>query len=580
METETIEPTEDFKVIDASDLNSRNENKKVKMKGMVYTISDIFNEIYADVYRCSNCGEEFKTLHNQNIRRCELCNCQDGLSKKKELQRDFIEMELEEMPDEVTGQPGKIKVKIYNPLIYTEDVKHLEPGEIITIKGLIKKDKIKTRNSREINEFFFLLEEIELENKRDVNEDISTEDVEKIQEIAKDNPLEKLANSLAPNIYDMIEIKKSVILQMVRGMENSETIRPRIHMLLLGEPGLAKSQISKQAHKILKRSIYGSGENMSKAGLVASMLKDEIRGGWVARAGIISRANKTILILDEFDKLSKEDMAGLHSPMESGESSVTKAGTHLTLKADCSVLASCNPKNGIFLDMSGYESVASQVNIPIPILNRFDLIFMIRDIVEENKDRKVVRSMIKSEAKRDIDIDLFRKYVTFASNIEPKIPDEIGQAIEEIYIKIRKVSKTSNETKVNPRLFRSLVSLSVACAKIRLSNEVSLEDLKEAEHLMMASFKSLGFGGSLNSIDMASLYSNTSTKKLQVESKIRELIKIKVVEHNKNNTKADWEYLKVEILDLGYAEKEIDKVFNILKKEGTLRGEDYKLIWS
>jgi replicative DNA helicase Mcm len=576
----TRETKEEVKSIASYDMNSNSEGKKVKIRGMVYRVADIFNEVYADVYNCSNCHEEFKVSHNQKINRCELCFSGDGLIKKKELHRDFIEMEIEEMPEEITKQPGRVKIKIYNPLVYTTEVKQLQPGEVITVTGMVKKDKIKVKNSREIFEYYLVMEGLELENKKGAAGELTEEDINKIAEISKNNPLEKLAKSLAPGIYDMEAIKKSIVLQMVRGPEDNEELRPRIHILMVGEAGVAKSQLANQSHKKMPRSIYGSGDNMSKAGLSSSMEKEEMTGRWLARAGILCRANKSVVVIDEFDKLSKDDMAGLHTPMEKGESLVSKAGVHLSLKADCSILACCNPKNGSFLDLSGYESIASQVNIPIPILNRFDLIFMLRDIVNEDRDKQIIKAMFKKGALPEVDVDLFKKYIHFASQINPEIPEEVQETIEEIYTKLRKSSLVSKETKVNPRIPRSIASLAVACAKVRLSNEVSLDDVHVAENIMMESFKSLGFGNGMSGIDMASLYSNTTTKKLQIDSKVRDLIKNKIIEYKDKGKRADWDEIKQDILELGYAEKELDKVFFTLKKEGTLRGEDYKLIWN
>ena len=569
---EIIEP-EEINDITSFKMNSRTEGKKVSLRGMLFRKSEIYNEIYADRYYCRQCDNEFDVEHNKSTRRCSACGSSD-IIKRKELERDFIEFEIEEIPEEITTQPGRIKVKAYPPLVFLQEIEEMSPGEIIKIIARVSKDKLKIKNGSEIFEYFLLLDSIETSRKKDMVEDITDEEMQQIITISKDKPLDKLVNSLAPNIHDMEDVKKSIVLQMVRGPEGKDTVRSNINIILVGEPGLAKSQIANQASKRVYRSIFGSGESMTRAGFLVSMEKEEMTGRWSVRAGILSRANRSLVVIDEFDKLNKEDMNGLHTVMEKGEAIVTKAGVHLSLKADTSILACCNPKNGVFLDISGYEAVANQVNIPIAILNRFDLIFFLRDIVNSEKDRKIIKAMFSNNIEPEIPINLFKKYIYFASKLNPTISEEMVTIMQDIYEKLRGVSGESKETKINSRIIRAVGSLATANAKIRLSNEVSLEDINVAESLLMSSFESMGFGRNLNGMDKASLYTKTSTKKMHLIDQIKKITKDEIFSGNRNE-----ELIIKKLKDNKIDEGQVDKIWNQLKRDGTIIGRHDNLSW-
>jgi replicative DNA helicase Mcm len=563
----------EIKDITSFKMNSRSEGKMFSLKGMLFRKSDIYNEIYADKYYCQECDNEFEVEHNKPTRRCSSCNS-TSILKRAELERDFIEFEVEEIPEEITTQPGRIKVKAYAPLVFSQEIEEMSPGEIIKITARVSKDKLKIKNGSEIFEYFLLLDTIETSKRKDMIDEITEEEMKQIIEISKNNPLDKLSKSLAPNIHDMEDIKKSLVLQMARGPQGVETLRSNINILLIGEPGLAKSQIANQASKRVYRSIFGSGESMTRAGFLVSMEKEEISGRWSVRAGILSRANRSLVVIDEFDKLNKEDMNGLHTVMEKGEAIVTKAGTHLTLKADTSILACCNPKNGVFLDISGYEAVANQVNIPIPILNRFDLIFFLRDIVDSEKDRKIIRAMFSKNIEPEIPINLFKKYVYFASKLNPTVSGEIITTLEDIYAKLRKVSGESKETQVNSRIIRAVGGMAVANAKIRLASEVTMEDINVAEGLLMSSFESMGFGRNLTGLDKASLYTKTSTKKMELIDEVKKLVKQEIFSGNRNEDNL----IKI-LKESKFDTKQVLNIWEQLKKDGTIFGRHDNLGW-
>jgi replicative DNA helicase Mcm len=249
------------------------------------------------------------------------------------------------------------------------------------------------------------------------------------------------------------------------------------------------------------------------------------------------------------------------------------------MNANGCILACCNPKNGVFLDMSGYESVGKQVNIPEPILSRFDLIFMLRDKINKETDTNVIRAVLGKKREQEIDTELFKKYISVASKLEPKMSEEVMNNIEEIYLGMRAKNSKAKETRITPRIATGLIRLAIASAKLRLSKEVELEDLNIAEQLIMDSHESMGFGRSLDSFDQASISSGVTRKKIDLRIRVKSLIEKEIKNNEKNNLRSSWKEIKPKILEFGFDAIEVEKSYQMLKEEGTLMGEDYRLKW-
>jgi DNA replicative helicase MCM subunit Mcm2 (Cdc46/Mcm family) len=289
---ESIEPLS----ILIANLNNKYLGQKVKMKVMVSKTGFIAKEAYAKEVFCSKCAE------NEEIGYCESEYCPHCTKKRilvKEFSRDFKEIEVEEILAVLDRQPERKKVKIIGKLLNTKKVEFLSPGTIIELVATLCEEKVKNKLDRAIFDYYLLADEITISDLDEEEEILTNEDIEKIKEIAKDKPIEKLRDSLAPNIYDYDKIKTSLLLQMVRGPENMQNTRPMIHILLCGPASCAKSKLAEACHSKTPRSIYGSGENMSKAGIISSMEKDELSGRWGVRAGMLCRASKSLAIIDE-----------------------------------------------------------------------------------------------------------------------------------------------------------------------------------------------------------------------------------------------------------------------------------------
>jgi replicative DNA helicase Mcm len=287
-------------------------------------------------------------------------------------------------------------------------------------------------------------------------------------------------------------------------------IRDSIHILMIGDPGTAKSQILKYVNRLAPKSLYVSGKSATGGGLTAIAEKDEFgEGGWVLKAGALVLASGGLACIDEFDKMSEEDRSAIHEALEQQTVSVAKAGIIATFRSDSAVLAAANPKYSRY---DPYKPPAEQFNIPASLISRFDLIFPIKDVMDETKDKELASHILKAHkfsqataAKREkevkeleekllpsIDQDLLKKYFAYARrNCHPILTDEAINRIQNYYVDLRKRS-SGGSVPLTPRQLEGLVRLAEASAKVRLSKNVDMEDAERAIRLVEFVLREIG----------------------------------------------------------------------------------------
>lgn len=555
--------------------------KKISITGMVSKSSEIFNEKYKTIYECTSCSNIVSIKENYLPKQCFKCNSKNNFNKIEECFRDFKEIEIEEKLDNLERQPEVIKVRIFGDLLKKNEIKNIQIGQLINLIGIVDKEKIKIKNNKDIYCYYLIASVIEIQEYTTKVTDITSEDLEKIKEISKNNPLDLLSNSLAPNVFGYNSIKKAIVLQSVRGPENLENVRPRIHILLVSDPAQAKSVLAWNTYEKTPKAMFGSGDNMSAAGLTTSTERDEISGRWSFRGGLLCRANKSLIVIDEIEKLKAEDKKGLHTPMEKGIIITTKAGKHQISQADCSILGCCNPRGGSF-DTSGYSSVTEQVNLPEAIISRFDLIYYIKDEVNSDKDEKIMNSLFKEKKlnknteidEKILNADLFRKYISYVKELEPVFSEEVKTKMTELYKELREESKNSTENKITARQAGGIIRLAVASAKIRLSEIVEMQDFEIAETLILDALESIGFARKLNSLDQSVIYNKITNKKMNITIQLTNFIK-SLINEGKNSEKI----IENNVLEKGYELNIFRRTLDNLKKEGTIIGNPLNLKW-
>lgn len=362
---------------------------------------------------------------------------------------------------------------------------------------------------------------------------ISADDERLIKSLSEsNNVLDMLADSIVPSIYGYKEIKRAIALQLFGGttitLPDGTHIRGNSHILLCGDPALAKSQIVRNVCKLCPRGIYTSGKSTSAAGLTAAAVKDEVDGKWVVEAGALVLADGGMACVDELDKIGENDIAALHEAMESQTISFAKAGINTTLYTRCSLLAACNPKESRFIPEM---ELSSQLSFPSSLLTRFDLVFLMQDIPNPEVDKRVARHMLMTRQvaekldaglsadttpiDRPIDMDIFRKYISMAHKVKPVLSDEVVIYLTKEYASIRNSQGSGERRAITPRQLDALIRLSESSARIRLSNDVSLDDAKLAVNIWKSSMMSISLNGTLD-ISKLDCESNLTGTELEI----------------------------------------------------------------
>ncbi|MEO9363859.1 MAG: minichromosome maintenance protein MCM, partial [Nitrososphaera sp.] len=521
------------------DINADLIDKLVSVSGMVVRSSEVKPLAKKVAYKCTNCGAvteaTLKGLVLKKPSKCVACGEKElDMDPENSIFIDFQMVRLQELPEDLpAGQlPHYVEVTVMGDL-----VDQCRPGDRIMLTGIIRIEQEQLAPQAKTSLFRLRMEgnNIEYLGGRAGSKDtrtveriaISTEDERQIQAIAiKPDVYEKLVASFAPHIYGQEVIKESILLLIVgsvtKKLEDGSTRRGDINVLLVGDPGTAKSEMLKFAAKIAPRGLYTSGRGSTAAGLTAAVIRDK-SGIMMLEAGAVVLGDQGLVCIDEFDKIKPEDRSALHEVMEQQTCSVAKGGIVATLNARTSILSAANPMYGKY---DPYKNITENVNLPVPLLTRFDLIFIVRDIPEKDKDNLIASHILEIHkdvahaAKPAIDIDLFSKYLTYAKRMEPALTSEAIDIIRSYYMDMRKAESEGMIT-VTPRQLEGLVRLATARARLLLKDRVDADDAKRAIYLVDQMLKTAGVDVNTGKMDVGVLYgkpqSEVSKQKLFME---------------------------------------------------------------
>lgn len=506
------------------EINAEAINKLIAVSGMVVRTSEVKPLAKKIGYRCLSCGEineaQLKSLVLKKPLKCKQCS-------EKELEMDpdtsiFIDFQmvrLQELPEDLPAGhlPHYLEVTVIGDL-----VDQCRPGDRILLTGIVRIEQEQLSQYVKTSLFKLRMEGNNIEylggragdkdNRTMERIEISNEDEKRIFALAKkSNSYDILISSYAPHIYGH-EVIKEVILLLIVGsvtkiLDDGSARRGDINVLLVGDPGTAKSEMLKFAAKIAPRGLYTSGRGTTAAGLTAAVIRDK-SGIMMLEAGAVVLGDQGLVCIDEFDKIKPEDRSALHEVMEQQTCSVAKGGIVATLNARTSILAAANPLYGKY---DPFKNITENVNLPIPLLTRFDIVYVIRDTPEREKDNLIASHIL--EIHRDternsqsvIDTDIFSKYLAYSKNMEPKLTVEAIDKIRDYYMKMRNVESEGMIT-VTPRQLEGLVRLATARSKLLLKDYVDSEDAERAIYLIQTMLETAGVDVNTGKVDLGVLH--------------------------------------------------------------------------
>lgn len=507
------------------EINAEVIDKLIGVSGMVVRSSEVKPLAKKIGYRCLNCNAINETrqkgLALKKPLKCINCSEKElEMDPENSIFNDFQMVRLQELPEDLpAGQlPHYVEVTVMGDL-----VDRCRPGDRVMLTGIIRIEQEQISPQIKTSLFRLRMEGNNIEylgglisNNKDSRTveriAINAEEEKQILAIAgKPDAYDKLIASFAPHIYGHEVIKEAILLLIVgsvtKKLEDGSTRRGDINVLLVGDPGTAKSEMLKFAAKIAPRGLYTSGRGSTAAGLTAAVIRDK-SGIMMLEAGAVVLGDQGLVCIDEFDKIKAEDRSALHEVMEQQTCSVAKGGIVATLNARTSILSAANPTYGKY---DPFKNITENVNLPIPLLTRFDLIYVIRDTAEKEKDNRIARHILEIHqyaehaAQPAISIDLFSKYLSFSKQIEPNLTTDAIDIIRNYYMKMRNVDSEGMIT-VTPRQLEALVRLSTARARLLLRDRVESEDAERAIYLVQRMLETAGVDVNTGKVDFGVIH--------------------------------------------------------------------------
>ncbi|CAL5871453.1 uncharacterized protein PFLUO_LOCUS5704 [Penicillium psychrofluorescens] len=338
------------------------------------------------------------------------------------------------------------------------------------------------------------------------NSIFSEEEEQEFLELSRRPDLyDALARSIAPSIYGNPDIKKAIVCLLMGGskkiLPDGMKLRGDINVLMLGDPGTAKSQLLKFVEKAAPIAIYTSGKGSSAAGLTASVQRDQTTREFYLEGGAMVLADGGVVCIDEFDKMRDEDRVAIHEAMEQQTISIAKAGITTILNSRTSVLAAANPIFGRYDDL---KTPGENIDFQTTILSRFDMIFIVRDDHERGRDEKIARHVmgvhmggrgLEEQVEAEIPVDKMKRYISYCrSRCAPRLSPEAAEKLSSHFVSIRKqVHRAELEANVRSsipitvRQLEAIVRISESLAKLSLSPIATEAHVDEAIRLFLAS---------------------------------------------------------------------------------------------